>query len=765
MRRPGHCAISRLLLLILCAASIRAPAQTLFNLDHQAWTTENGLPQNRVQAIFQSRDGYLWIATEGGIARFNGIRFRIFQHANTPAITSNDIRCFAQSADGALWIGTADGVLRYSGGAFNHYGTAEGLPSSSVLSLLSRDGALYVLTEAGLARFHGGRFSPITTPSPPTAIAFSEDGLLIATSSGLLEYRGSTVTQAYQQFIPSKQAIVAFGYLPNHTLWQRTATGLTFYANGNPRTLGTVALKGLIECFLADSRGGLWIGTSKGLYHLQDPLAPPRLQPDLETNSILSLREDAEGDLWVGTEAAGLHILRYRNFHSLPGSTDHSITAITQTDDGNMWIGTGGDGLTRWLNGSQRSFSTRDGLLSDTILSLAPGQANDLWIGTPGGLNHLQGNHITSLTSADGLPGNSIHSLLLDDDGTLWIGTGHGLAHLDGQKITTLTHADGLHNDEIGALAQPIGSDDLWIATLNGLSLLHNGTLTTFTTADGLSGNTITSLFSDPQGNLWIGTRENGLTVRTVDGRFIAFHRSDLPGTIASVIGDNMGWLWLGSTHGILRARQFDLLACASSPACTLHMNHFGSSDGMPSEEVAALGYPGAWQSSDGSLWFATRKGVAIVDPAHLFLNRVPPPVVIERFTVNGVEQSAGVDIPPGHNRLAFEYAGLSFVAPMQVRYRYRLEGFDRQWTEAGTRRAASYTDLPPGHYRFIVQAANNDGLWNEQGAQLTFSIQAPFYRRVWFLLLSSTLLIGLFVLLYRLRLRSTTTAELSRQS
>jgi ligand-binding sensor domain-containing protein len=755
MRRPDHRGICRLLLLILCGISIRVSAQEISNLGHQAWTTENGIPQNSIHAIFQSRDGYLWIATKGGIARFNGNTFRIFRDKNTPAITSNDICCFAQSADGDLWIGTADGILRYSNGSFRHYGTAEGLPSEDVRSLLARDGAVYVLTGSGLAHLNGDRFTPIETPIAPDAIALSDEGILISTSSGLMEYRGSTTARAYQQLMPAKQPVLAFGYLPNDTLWQRTSTTLTVFADGNPRTLNTEAFgSGRIQSFLTDSHGGLWIGTSKGLYHLQDPLAPPRLLPDLGTNSILSLREDAEGDLWVGTETDGLHILRHRNFHSLPGSIGQRITAITQAGDGVMWIGTNGDGLMRWLNGNQRTLTTRDGLLSNIILSLTPGQSDDLWIGTPDGLNHLQQNHLTSLTSADGLPDDFIRSLLTDDDGTLWIGTRKGLAHLDGKKISIVTQANGLPSDVIGAMVQPIGSNDLWIATLGGLSFLHNGSIKTFTTADGLSGNTITSLFMDAQGNLWIGTHDNGLTVRTVDGRFIPFHRSDLPRTVDTLIGDDTGSLWLGSTHGILRARQFDLVACASSPACTLHLNRYGSSDGMPTEEVSAIGHPAVWKSSDGTLWFATGKGVAIVDPAHLFLNQVPPPVVIERFTVDDVEQSAGVDIHPGPHRLAFEYAGLSFLAPGQVRFRYRLEGFDKQWIEAGSRRTASYTNLPSGHYRFIVQAANNDGLWNEQGAQLSFSIQSPFYRTLCFLLLVSLLLIGLFVLLYRLRPR-----------
>lgn len=757
MRSSLHRVLCSLpLLFLLGSPSAFVAAQSLSNLSHQAWTTENGLPQNSVHAIFQSRDGYLWIATENGIARSDAIEFKTFQHENTPAITSGDICCFAQGdGDSTVWIGTSDAILRYNNGSFQRYGTAQGLPSPAILSLASVNGAIYALTDAGLARFDGSRFVPIPTPSLPTAISASGDNLLIATASGLLQYRANTVSRAYQQLLPSTQPIRAFGYLPDRTMWQRTATDLTLIANGSPRAIGPAALNGAhIQFFLPSFQGGLWIGTNRGLYRMDDPLATPHLQPDLETNSILSLREDAEGDLWVGTEAGGLHVLRHRNFHPLAGTADRMDTAITQTTDGAVWVGSNGDGLDRWLSGTKHSLSTRDGLPSDVILSLAPGPVEDLWVGTPDGLSHIQSGHITSTTSADGLPDDFIRSIFLDRDRTLWVGTRRGLAHIDGSKITTITSANGLGSNLIGALVRPGGSDDLWVATLDGLSLLRNGSVQTYTTKDGLSGNTITALYADTQGNLWIGTRGKGLSVRTAAGRFLAFHRDDLPETVDSIIGDNRGSLWLGSAHGILRVRLYEMIACAASSTCTLHINRYGTSDGMPTEEVSAIGHPAVWKTAEGSLWFATRKGVAIVDPANLFLNRVPPPVSIERFTVDDIEQQDGVKIAPGHNRLAFQYAALSFVAPARVRYRYRLEGFDKEWIEAGARRTAFYTNLPPGHYRFVVQAANNDGLWNERGAAISFSIHPPFYRTIWFISLLTALLLLLVLVMYRLRLR-----------
>lgn len=743
------------LFLLLCAQPPVASAQTSPNYGHQTWTTEQGLPQNSVHAIFQSRDGYLWIATEGGIARFDGLEFRVFQHENTPPITSDDICCFAQTSDDAIWIGTSDGLLRYQDGAFRRYTSADGLPSSNILGLAPDSTSLYVLTDRGVAHFHDNTFSALPISAPLAISRSTETGILIATPAGLMQYRQGSLSRSYVQLPPPTEAVQAFGQLSDRTLWRRTHSTLAFTANGSPRVIDSHLLNGAhIQSFLPASNGSLWIGTSKGLFSLSNANATPRLQPELGASSILSLLEDIEGNLWIGTETGGLHVLRHRNFHTIPALGDRIITAIAQTKNATVWLGSNGDGIDSWRNGEMHHLSTQNGLLSDVLLALAPGHGNDLWIGTADGLNHLDGSRIDKLTSADGLPDDFIRSLLLDADNTLWIGTRRGLAHLHGHTITTLTHTAGLGSDLIGAMVHPSGSTDLWIATLNGLSLLRNGSIKTFTTADGLSGNVITALFYDATGNLWIGTRDNGLTVRTSDNRFLALRRSDLPQTIDSILGDDAGSLWLSSSHGITRASILELLVCASSPSCDLHLHHYGLSDGMPTDETSAIGHPSAWKTAESPLWFATRKGVAIVDPGHLFLNTVPPPVVIQRFTVDDTERRNDARIEPGHTRFSFEYAGLSFVAPSRVRYRYRLEGFDKQWIDAGPRRTAYYTNLPPGAYRFRVQAANNDGIWNEVGAQLAFTVRPPFYRTLWFLLLAAALTAALGILLYRLRLR-----------
>jgi signal transduction histidine kinase/ligand-binding sensor domain-containing protein len=747
----------------ITSLSLPAHSQDPNNLGSQSWSTENGLPQNSVHQVFQSTDGYIWIATEGGVARFNGIDFKIFNPESTSEITSDDVCCFAQSRTGPLWIATSDGLLQYSAGTFRRYSIADGLTTNRITNLaVADDGALLLLTTEGIVSFNGTRFSTLSLPdfSVPSAMATAHDGSVwIASSFGTFQYRRGQILALPLSSVATPKDIQAIGFFQDKSLWLRTGAILTILQNGQRRTLttGHDFPASRIQSVLAGSRGELWIGTNRGLFVLDKIGNHPQTVSALGSDSILSVTQDKEGNLWVGTETSGLQILRPENFRTIAGLPDHLITAITQASDGAIWIGTDGDGLDRWQSGNTQHFSTHSGLLSETILALAPGSTGSMWVGTPDGLNHIEGAKVRAYTSADGLPDDLIRSVLSDDDGSLWIGTRRGLAHLQNDRITTLTHSDGLGSDLVGALLKSTNSHDLWIGTLDGLARLHDGHIKNFTKRDGLSGDTITALAEDTHGTLWIGTKGAGLSALTDTG-IVSLRRNDLPQTLDSMLQDDRGNLWLGCSRGIIRVSAAALLKCGSLSTCDPHPVSYGRADGMPTEEAVGVGHPAAWKTAEGLLWFATRKGVAVTDPTHLSENLVPPPVIIERFTVDGVDMpltSAQQNITPSHTSFAFEYAGLSYVAPAKVRYRYFLEGFDQRWTEADSRPTAYYTNLPPRHYRFRVQAANNDGIWNETGAQIAFSIQPPFYRRLWFLPLVLGLIAAVTLLLYRLRVRS----------
>ena len=409
-----------------------------------------------------------------------------------------------------------------------------------------------------------------------------------------------------------------------------------------------------------------------------------------------------------------------------------------------------------------------NGLASNVILSLAAAANGDLWVGTPDGLNRIRGNRVDTFTSADGLPDDFIRSLLIDNDGSLWIGTRRGLTHWTmgkggssgpslGAGMETYTHTSGLGSDLVGAMARDT-KGDLWVATLAGLSRLRGGAISNFTTADGLSSNVVTALLPRTDGTLLIGTQDHGWNLW--DGRkFTAQTHGGLEQTtIHAIMDDGRGHLWFATGDGIARCDCNEMGGQGPAGICS-HWIEFGIADGLHTRETATNSHPSAWRSRDGHLWFATPKGLVEADPAHFPVNTLPPPVALERFQVDDVTQplpgpGSWLKVKAGHVHFEFDYAGLSFVAPQKVRYRYMLEGFDHGWTEAGARRAAYYTNIPPGRYTFRVQAANNDGVWNTTGAALSFELRPHFYQTVWFYVLLLAALAGAVVLLLRQRLR-----------
>ena len=534
-----------------------------------------------------------------------------------------------------------------------------------------------------------------------------------------------------------------------------------------------------IQILLKDREGSLWIGTNGGLARwIAGKVQRLPITDPLAIASILSLMEDREGNLWVGTETGGLHILRDQRFRTLgarEGLSSDATTSVVEDRAGTLWVGTAGGGLNAFRPGTAgpiKSYTVRDGLVSDVILSLAAAPNGDLWVGTPDGLNRIRKGKIDSFTSADGLPDDFIRSLLVDGDGSLWIGTRRGLTHwsyqssrtswaasevssaVGGARMKTYTQASGLGSDLVGAMARD-SNGDLWVATFAGLSRMRGGKIANYTTANGLSSNVITALLPRGNGTLLIGTQDRGWDLW--DGRrFTAARNDGLDQTaIHAILDDGGGHLWFATGNGIARC---DCAGAMEGAACS-HWIEFGAADGLRSLETATNSHPSAWRAGDGHLWFATPKGLVEVDPAHFPVNAVPPPVALERFAVDDIDQALraadfSVRIPAGHVHFEFDYAGLSFVAPQKVRYRYMLEGFDRGWTEAGTRRAAYYTNIKPGKYTFRVQAANNDGLWNTEGAALRFELRPRFYQTLWFDALLLAAVAGLIALLLRLRLR-----------
>jgi signal transduction histidine kinase/ligand-binding sensor domain-containing protein len=719
-------------------AGALVPTTRLANLNRQGWVMENGLPQNTVQALAQTADGYLWMGTEVGLVRFDGAGFTTFDDRSKPALPGSDVQCLLAAKDGSLWVGTSDGLARLKDGVVTTFTTANGLPDNSIRAIgQESNGTVTAVTPGG---------------------------------SAAIEVNRAVLVDVQTEYGPSAVPDVQFRVsLPDGRAAQANLTTVVLLkarAVEERWAVGHELPGSRVQSVMADREGSLWIGTNGGLVrYAEGKLEKLPVTDPLASASVLAIFEDHEGNLWVGTESNGLQILRDQRFETLTtreGLPSDNVTTVVQDNAGRLWVGTAGNGVTALrvvTNQQARTYSVRDGLLSDVILSLAPAPNGDLWVGTADGLSRIRGSAVVSFTSADGLPDEFIRSLHADADGSLWIGTRRGLTHWSNAgdltaPMRTYTTADGLGSNMIGAMVRDTDGD-LWIATFNGLSRMHGGKLTTYTTANGLSSNVITALLPRGEHALLAGTQEHGWNAW--DGsRFTPIGGQNLANTtVHAILDDGHHHLWFATGTGLARC---DCAACTgprSSTDCA-HWLEFGAADGLRSRETAVNSHPSAWRAQNGHLFFATPKGLVEVDPEHFPVNTVPPPVAVERFAVDDAEQAlhaTGLRIPAGHNHFQIEYAGLSFVAPQKVRYRYMLEGFDHAWTDAGSRRTAYYTNIPPGRYTFRVQAANNDGLWNTRGAALAFQLQPHFYQTIWFYVLLAVGLAGLILLALRLRL------------
>ena len=707
----------RALLFVLLAVAVawkRASPQSAIPLAHQSWSTEEGLPQASVQAILQSRDGFLWLATEGGAVRYDGVSFRVYNHATDPAsFVSDDVTSLVEDRAGNVWLGTADGLIEEAHGTFHRFAEADGLPAPAVIGLaLASTGQLQVETEAGSSTFDGQHLRPAQP-----------------------EVLGRTLRG------------------PDGMTWRWTPRSVL--AGSYEWRVGRELPGVRVQTVFVDRQGIGWIGTNRGLVTVVPGKAGAATVQQLGANSILSILEDTEGDMWVGTETSGLHALRPRKFRQQAGLEDEEVSCGATTSDGAVWIGTREDGIRRVRKNVVERPLENDRLTSPVILAMAAGLKGDLWVGTPDGLNHVEANgRVTRYTSSEGLPDDLVRSLQVIADGSVWVGTRRGLAHLHNGRIEVVNKARGLGSDLVGALFSHHA--ELWVATLDGVSVVGPSGIKNYGRAEGLSSNLVTSFAADAADRVWISTRDAGLFLFSRE-HFLQSAAPGLPEKIFKVLADREGNLWLRGERGIVRAQANDLESCAQRGACDPVGVLYGTEDGMPSAELVQNGDPVAWQGGEGDLWFATRKGVAIANPAAVPVNQLAPPVAVERFLVDSEEEPIGggrLDVASGHARYTFEFAALSFVAPSKVLYQSRLVGFDKTWSPVSGRRNTSYTNLPPGRYTFRVRATNNDGVWNETGAAVEFRVLPPFYRRWWFVLLFVLGLAGLAVLLYRLRVR-----------
>jgi signal transduction histidine kinase/ligand-binding sensor domain-containing protein len=764
--------------------------------------------------MLQTADGYLWMATENGLARFNGYQYRVFDRDTQPRLAGNDIRGLLEDRRHTLWVGTTNGLTRMRDGATQTYTVNDGLPADSVRTILQdKDGALWVLTTSGIAtisesetlnaarlRFH--RVAAKAGSVIQNIAAAPEGGVWAATDQGILRFANGRLQASptgasqvpVQALACAAASDCAFAsaegvFLIRHNtvlpLAERAAlpaggvhnllvTAQGVWAAGESSVLSlqpnhAVSFKPgkdlpgrQIESLFADSTGAVWIGTDEGVARWW----AGRMESTTIANgsAVLTFYEDHDGDLWLGTETTGVFEWRDRPFNLLgrvQGLGEGSATAVAAAGAGALWVGTsaGGVNLIGDASSSEHALTLKQGLVSNTVLSLATDarDTSDLWVGTPEGLSRRHGKRFNTYTTKDGLTDDFVRSLLVTKDGSTWIGTRHGVTRWQNGHATSWTTAEGLGSDLIGAMVED-AAGDLWIGTLGGLARFHNGSIRNYTVADGLPSNTITALALTQKGELYIGTNGGGLAVLRGQ-RIDSFPATaGLPKAIFAIVEDHAGFLWISSPYGLDRLALADLSGYRSDSGAILVPTHYGTADGLEWSEGFATGHPSAARLSDGRLCFVSRRGVVTVDPALLPSDHSAPPVVIEQIRADDREVTRAelAALPPGVSHLSISFAGIQLGAPQRLQYRYMLEGFDRNWIEAGTERTAFYTNLPPGHYRFRVNVRSARGPWSEAGtSSITVGLKPRFYQTGWFkALLLLVLVLALFGL-YRLRLRA----------
>ncbi len=768
MGRPVLLAVA----LALTASSAWAlnAGTALSQYGRDVWDSDTGLPQNSVDAILQTRDGYLWLGTQEGLVRFDGVRFTVFDSRNSPAMRDDWVRSLCQARDGTLWVGTAEGLLRGANGRFDGWQPGGILSRGAVMQLFeSRDGALWAVTVNGLARLHSrsmrlfGEKDGLPAGTVSSIGEDSEGRLWVGGQFGLALFDG----EAFHPFSATEdkpvKGVTALTADPEGGLWVGTRTGILHVRGG--RIVGHAPEPGkpgpAVQVLYVDAERVLWIGTPGGLLRFAGGRfeALNRDNGGISSGDVGAIFEDREGSLWVGTRDGGLNRLkdeRIANYGTRQGLPDDRVWSVFEDRDETLWVGTADGNLSRLPRGRSRFEVFAN--LGARVFAMDQDPSGDLWVGTRGeGLYRIRGKgkRILHYTEREGFPATVVFAIHADRGGGVWIGSGGtGLYVFRDGKFTRYTESEGLAGSIVFCLRED-SEGTLWIGTWGGgISRLRDGKFSNLTTKDGLAHSIVMSILEDPRGVFWFGTR-GGLS-RWSEEKFTTFRQATglFHDAVQDVMADRRGYLWMTSNRGIFRIRADELAGAAPGSARTLHPIGLPTGNGMRDVECNN-GQGGGARGRDGRLWFATLKGLAMADPGKIRLNTVPPKVVVERVS-SGRHELAGVNVTlkPPMRDLVFEYTALSFRNPAAIRFRYRLEGFDRGWIEAEGRRAAYYTNLPPGKYRFRVIAGNEDGVWSDGGATSEVTLERSLTETTWFRLILAVAACALAWSAHRLRAR-----------
>jgi ligand-binding sensor domain-containing protein/signal transduction histidine kinase len=720
----------------------------------QNWQVDDGLPANGVNAIVQTQDGYIWIATFSGLARFDGQKFTVYNDNNSPELPSSQISSLYEDKSGTLWIGYETGQLtRYKDGHFETVPIEPKWKRPPIWQIGTDEGGdIWLVNEHEL--LYRLKDELELTPPSGTAPGFysfqkNADGRMWISRNGLLSTleKGHLQTLLFDENAFSNSYVQGVCKSRSGGLWVVNESHLRRWDDNKwVDDLGLCpAGFAQVTAMIETQSGLLAVGTpDHGLYLIQPHGETLCLNHTngLSSDWVRSLCEDREGNLWVGTGAAGLFMLRLGNFLTLNPPDKwlgRSVLSVAADSSGGIWVGSDGSGLYHYFQGQWTNWGVYDGLSNPYVWSVSADLSGKVLLGIwNGGLSIKDGNSfVTPPSWQDTL--TSVTALLRRSDGSYWVGTDNGLILYQSGKFIPLSQNGTNPFPNVRAILEE-KDGALWVGMNgHGLGRLQNGQISIFRKNDGLASDFVNCLQLGDDGSLWIGTY-GGLS-RFANGHIATITTENgLPNnTICDIEDDGHGYYWLSSHGGIVRVKKSEMSRCADGLVQSLNCFCFGKSDGLPTQECSGGFQPAGCMTTNGWLYFPTSKGLVAVEPGAIKTNPLPPPVAIESLLVDGkvvdgdLPANSLLKISAGRHQVEFRYTALSFVAPDKDQFKYRLDGLDSKWVNAGVKRDVIYSYIPPGQYSFHVTACNNDGVWNEAGDSIAFTVLPYFWQTAWF--------------------------------
>jgi ligand-binding sensor domain-containing protein/signal transduction histidine kinase len=777
-----------------------APDRLISQYIREHWGSDKGFTGGSVTAIAQTLDGYLWIGTEKGLIRFDGQSFRVLQQASPSSFPIGPIRGLVGDAQGNLWILLQNTkILRYHDGKFE-LGRDEAEFGITALGS-RRDGTVLLSSLAlGTLTYRSGKFEILNLSSE---LANSGAAASTQTMDDLSSRHSWATSVTPHRLAEPNSAVISTAETADGKVWLGTRDkGLFYLSEGRVFGVGNGRTNRAINCILPSANQDLWIGTDKGVARWKGAeVTSEGIPPSLQHIQVLSMIRDRDSNIWVGTARGLVRVSKDGLVQGESPRANNATTALFEDREGNLWVG-GASGIERWrdspfvtyspsslgsessgpvyvdegerawfapfegglhwLKGGKTGSVSNDSLNRDVVYSIA-GSKGELWIGRQqGGLTHLRfaddGSFMTkTYTAADGLAQNSVYAVHRNRDGTVWAGTlSGGASEYRNGHFTTYTIANGMASNTVASIAES-ANGTTWFATPNGVSALSGGRWQVYRTGDGLPSNNVNCLLADSTGTLWIGTI-SGLAFLRPGADHVESPTqapAELSEPILGIADDGKGWLWISTSNHVLRVSRDKLV---SNMLSDTDLRAFGVEDGLQGTEGVKR-HQSVFTDVRGMIWFSMNRGISVVDPARAAGRSAPALVHIDGVSADGnsVSLQQAVRFAEGHPRITFSYTALSLSVPERVRFRYRLEGLDKNWSNPVTERQVTYNNLNSGSYRFRVIASNSDGLWNSSESAVPFEIE-PAYWQTWWFRVSSLLIAGVVILMFfRLRVLALT--------